>query len=220
MSLLDDDTIDTFASLFSRKPDIGYVSSVNTQAVCNKIEKYGFEYYNTKDVRKEIGITGKEEGIQIVIHYQSHWSLVWYWRKTNRLYHYDSLLHHNFERAKYVIELFQYLGAIPQTEKWVHPNHYPLQYSGWSCGYFVCASIFALNDKAEIAPLSYKDIWNRYCTLFMNEEVMKDTIDALLLQKGRKPKGRNSSNPTVNKIFGHGMCVQLDVDTSSSDIVR
>lgn len=110
------------------------------------------------------------------------------------MYYYDSLLDYNFEQARYVVELFQYLEAIPQTEKWVKPNYYPLQDSGWSCGYYVCSSIYALNHKKEISPLSQKDIWNRYYTLFMDEEIMKNTIHALFLEESGKPQRRNSSN--------------------------
>jgi Ulp1 family protease len=215
MYFLKDDTIDFFAEKYSQSSEIGYVSSINSQAVFSKIQKYGFQYYQAKDIKKELGITGKEKGIQIVIHYKSHWSLVWYWAKDNRLYHYDSLLNHNLERAKYVISTFQVLGAIPFTEKWIQPTHYPLQESGWSCGYFVCACIYVLNDKEEISPISFKDIRDRYCTLFMNEIVMKDTISTLLcIEKTSEPQRWDSSN-----IFLNSSHIKSNVNTSTSEIV-
>jgi Ulp1 family protease catalytic subunit len=197
MSLLTDEEIDKFASLFSTCPDITFISSINSQAVLNKIQRYGFHYYTpngrNKCARKELGITGNEKAILIVIHHPFHWSLVMYWKQTNSIYHYDSMQSQaNQERAMYVIHILQYLAVIPNTKSWIVPKHYPQQQSHWTCGYYVCFAIYILNHKQKVSPLSQKDIYTRFSTLFEQEENMDRILFELFFQETREPQRWNS----------------------------
>ena len=153
-----------YRELHERRSDIHFFNSLQIQVVMDRVKNKGIEYYNECDVKKELNIKhiriNELNAIFLVIFYEKHWSLLFYWKQNETIYHYDSLNNGNIEYAKLVIEVFQKLNCLPKHKEIVSPLHTPQQKSDWECGYCVIFIICILVQKESIKPLTKTDIIN------------------------------------------------------------
>jgi hypothetical protein len=119
----------------------------------------------------------------------NHWSLLCYYRPTNKVYYYDPLGTYNIRRAKNTLEYFQLLRIIPGDCEFIIPDFTVTQPGNWQCGYYVIMYIFMILVKNPTRPLSTNDIKERYASYFGHDlkfvDLIIDIIHNLLIKKNK-----------------------------------
>ena len=182
---LDDEILDILMRNFcglSKKTNVAYISSLMIDACLCKQRKNLFcggkdqvlrnlgKSYNDKLKNKNENNESIVEGVIIVVHgpncgnsiidgvnINNHWSIMYYFKKFNRLYHYDSL--NNFNGQKFG-EIFSFLltwDLVINNETSVCvPTFIPKQVSNWECGYYaIMYSYIITMRKDELTDIPF-----------------------------------------------------------------
>lgn len=94
-------------------------------------------------------------------HKNNHWSLLVYFGRLNRVYHYDSIPGRNSERFSQIVDLLQNIGLISEfaieKEGNIELRGYE-QMSFWECGYYLLLAIVTITTTIPAQPLKQKHI--------------------------------------------------------------
>jgi len=160
----------------SGKTNIAYIGSINID-VCLKKQRNG-EFQNKEKVIKNLGPLFESrystfDGIIFVIHgpspdvdsfiYNNHWSLGFFDKARNKVYHYDSLENLNEKKFKEVLQFFNGWKIIVNSQTKIYaPSFIPKQPSFWECGYFVLMFAYIILDpgKRKVNPIDKIEVFS------------------------------------------------------------
>jgi hypothetical protein len=101
-----------------------------------------------------------------------HWSLLYYSKKLERSYHYDSFYGLNDEKCSSVGKLMKRYRLFTEKTKCFCPDFTPIQKSDWDCGYYMLSFIHIILKKGELefSPISQYDIEDIYWKRFYDRD--------------------------------------------------
>jgi hypothetical protein len=119
-----------------------------------------------------------------------HWSLLCYFKETNKLYHYDTCNNMNHKTAYYTALYLKAFRVVPENCGYEQPTFVPQQKNGWECGYLLLSLIYIMVIKHPCRPLSKVDVFNRFNSLLNSDkhqilDITKKIIVKLLLIPNR-----------------------------------
>jgi hypothetical protein len=142
---------------FSTNENIGYISSLQIDA-CLSRQRNNLFCSGKEQVLRTLGKSfydkhkaGTLESLIITIHgphtgnvvingvnVNDHWSLAFYCKKLNKIYHYDSMNNLNTHKFSEIVGFFISWGIVIDERTTAHCPHsfIPQQLSNWECGHY------------------------------------------------------------------------------------